>query len=96
MAKLVYEKRSFKDRAGMSIDYEVYEIQAVVQGELMTLPLQKTLNPAEKIAFKILASEQQQDSVEVYSRGATEEEQDEFLKKNQESDSDDDKLDLFD
>lgn len=54
MAKAIYEKRKFTDKqTGETVNYEVYGIVSVVDGERTELSL-KNLSPAEKIAFKMV------------------------------------------
>lgn len=56
MATAVYEQRTFTNNVtGEIIKYDYYGVIGVVNGETMELPL-KTLNAAEKLAFKIVAT----------------------------------------
>lgn len=56
MAKAVYEKRTFDNRTtGEIIQYDFYGIVGELDGENIELPL-KSLNAAEKIAFKQIAA----------------------------------------
>lgn len=83
MAKAIYEKRQFDDR--MTGEIRQYDFYGIVgfdeQGTRIELPL-KSLNAAEKISFKMIATMEYPEDVEILSRKTNSTEEAEFRKKN--------------
>lgn len=88
MAKIVFEKRSFKDNnTGVVTEYEYYAVRGTAKDTLDYEVQLKNLVQSEKMALRMLYDKENEGG-DVVTRKATESEQPTVTK------SDDDKLDL--
>lgn len=77
----IHDKRSFEKPDGEKVNYEVYGVAAIVEGEYMELRL-KNLDAAEKLAFKMIMTGSNPSDIQTSARNATPEESENYSKNN--------------